>query len=254
MITRTDRPPLLLRLVAPWAWRKPRHIETKLLGFAATEQGSALDMFRAADRVEDPRLRRLFFKHALDEARHAQRFRVAAMAIGKEADALGDRGKLREREAVRAERQDLYDTLGLERFVAFVYLSESRAKRQFEVLAQHFADHDLLRRLFEQIGKDEHFHATYSKRILDEWREAGHGKRVDRALSRVRWWLRWTAWRRSGHGIGQLVSRALLATLFVAVVPLFALVQRTRSGRAGDLGWQTPPEPPRALEDLRRQY
>jgi hypothetical protein len=201
--------------------------------------------------VDDPRLRRLFFKHGLDEARHAQLFREAAATIGAEASA---RGKLRGREAVRAERQNLFEELGLERFVAFVYLSESRAKRQFEVLAQHFSDHDVLRRLFERIGKDEHFHATYSKQLLDEWREAGHGKRVDRALRKVRWWLRWTAWRRAGHDIGQLMSRVLLTTLFVGVVPVFALIQRTRSGRRGAVGWQQPPAPPKTLEDLRRQF
>ena len=67
-----------IEALAPIIWRSPAKMAAKLEGFAATESGSALDMFKAAELTDDPRLRRLFFRHALDEARHARMFHEAA--------------------------------------------------------------------------------------------------------------------------------------------------------------------------------
>ena len=61
---------LLLRLLAPFVWRNERKVAAKLDGFASTEAGSALDMLKAAELTDDPTLRRLFFRHAMDEAEH----------------------------------------------------------------------------------------------------------------------------------------------------------------------------------------
>src|SRR5687768_13821574 len=72
---------ILLRFVAPFVWRNERRVAAKLDGFASTEAGSALDMLKAAELTDDPKLRRLFFRHAMDEARHAQMFRLAARDV-----------------------------------------------------------------------------------------------------------------------------------------------------------------------------
>lgn len=251
MITTTSDAPLLLRLAAPLAWRSDRAIAQKLMGFAATEQGSALDMLRAAEREADPRLRRLFFKHGRDEARHAMRFREAARRVDPRAVA-------RASEAGRAERQDLHERLGLMRFVAFVWLSERRAAKQFEVLAAHFArpaaagSRAELARLFADIVKDERFHVSYSRAILDAWCADGREREVRRALRAVRVHGAWSAWRRAGRPFGTVLSGLVLGVVFVAAMPLFALVARlTRRPAAG---WEPVRTELASLDDLRRQF
>ena len=243
MIARAERAPTLLRLAAPFAWRDDRAIAQKLMGFAATEEGSARDMLRAAERATDPRLRRLFLRHGLDEARHAQCFRDTARAIDRA------HAHARRHEAVRAERQDLYERLDLVRFVAFVHRSEARAARQFDVLAAHFAEHATLGPLFRDIGKDERFHVSYSAQLLAEWRAAGRDREVARAMRRVRLDLAWGAWRRAGRRLGDLAVRALLAVLFLTVVAPFGLVSRRQRP-----GWHDTPVALRSKGDFKRQY
>lgn len=227
------RSPLVLRVAAPLAWRTDEKIAKKLMGFAATEQGSALDMFRAAELEADPKLSRLFFHHAMDEARHAQHFReVAKQVVG------GTEVATRSWESLHAVRQDLYEQLGVVRFVAFVWLSESRAKKQFEVLCGYFHDRPELHRLFSTIAKDEHFHATYSRHILDSWIAEGREREVAKAIRAERMRAAWTRWRNAGRQIGDLMAKLLMTTLFVVVLPLFALIERV--ARKDTRGWQAP--------------
>lgn len=252
MIEQTQRLPFLMRATTPLAWRNDRQIATKLMGFAATELGSSLDMLRAAERTTDPRLRRLYFRHGLDEARHAQRFRDAAKRVHPEAAEL-----TRAHEKLHARRMDLHEQLGEVAFVAFVFLAESRAKSQFDVLEGHFADRPELAQLFREIGKDEQFHVAYSGQILDEWRAAGHGKDVAKAIRRVRLRGAWQGWRRAGRRIGDLMVRLLLLTLFVAVLPLFAVIQKVVRKKT-TAGWHAPEkslgsQTSGSLDDMRRQ-
>ena len=253
MIADVARLPRFLRLLAPLAWRGRQTIARKLMGFSHTEQGSALDMFRAAELTDDPRLRRLFYRHGLDEARHAQHFAKVAKEVGGPEANAGHYGRM------HAIRQDLYERLGLVRFVAFVWLSESRAKAQFEALSEHFAAHDTdglgdsLHHLFEEIGRDEHFHASYSKQLLDEWRKEGRGEEVDRAIRSVRMDEAWMAWRRAGRRIGDVMVRVLLSALFITVLPPFAVIQRLVD-RSKATGWRAPHDAPLTIEDLRRPY
>lgn len=237
MISHADQAPLLLRLAAPLAWRDDEKIATKLMGFAATEQGSALDMIRAAELTDDPTLRRLFFRHGMDEARHAQRFRDVARQLlaGREAGP-------RTWEAHHAVRQDLFQRWGTVRFVAFVWLSESRAREQFRVLAARFRTRrPQLALLFDEIGRDEKVHAAYSGHLLDTWRAEGREAEVKAALRRVRVDGAWAAWRNSGRRIGELMVRGLLTLLWVALLPWFAVMQRISERRAPKLAtWHGP--------------
>lgn len=249
MIAAATRAPWLVRVTAPVAWRTRRRIATKLMGFAATELGSSLDMIRASERTADPRLRRLFYRHGLDEARHAQRFREAAQRVYPGAAEL-----LRPHERLHALRQDLHERLGELDFIAFVHISESHARRQFEALEAHFArrpETAALADLFRDIGRDEQQHSAYSGRLLDERRAAGQARDVDRALRRVRLRGAWAGWRRAGRRIGDLLVRLLLTLLFVGVVPIFAgLARLSRRPRPG---WQTPVDRPVTLDVMRRQ-
>jgi len=250
MITETQSVPFVLRLSAPIAWRTNARIATKLHGFSMTEQGSALDMFRAAESATDPQHRRLFLRHAIDEARHARRFREEALK-------LVPTSAPREHERRHALPQDLYATLGSERFLAFVHLSEARAQQQFAVLARHF-DKDQERRaiadLFHELAKEEQFHVAYSRHLLGQLFAAdARKKRIARALARERRVLAWAAWKRAGARLGGRFTTLLMALVFVAVLPLFALVLRLSRHGAPAPGWHTAEVAPSDVTSARRQ-
>ncbi len=255
MIAASQSYPLVLRLSATFAWRSDRRIATKLHGFALTEQGSALDMFRAAEAATDPQQRRLFLRHALDEARHARRFRDAALALVPDSQP-------RAHERHHALPQDLYANLGTERFLAFVHLSEAQAHRQFIVLAGHFERQaerhgerfQSIARLFNELAREEQFHVAYSRHLLGLlYAEEERERRVAKALSRERRALAWAAWKRAGVRLGGRFTTLLMLVVFVAVLPLFALITRLTGGGLAKPGWHASAAAPHDYESARRQ-
>jgi rubrerythrin len=58
-----------------WVWRNPLRRGYRLLRFAEVEADGGRDLARAAELTPDPRLRRLYLRHAADEQRHADIFR-----------------------------------------------------------------------------------------------------------------------------------------------------------------------------------
>ncbi len=245
MIGTTTSNALWTRIAVALAWRRSEDVARRLAGFAATEAGSALDMLKAAESCEDPNARRLFFRHALDEARHAQLFQQAARSLSSDAAEWNDYA------VIHATRQNLLATMGFVRFLAFVYIAESKAAQQFEALRRRFVDQPEIAELFAKVLRDERFHVAYSKHLLDELTRQGRGREVRAALRSVRWGGAWQAWRRAGRRIGDVLARGVLFSLYVAVVPVFAVIQRIADRPR--TGWQTPAEPPRSLSDGRRQ-
>jgi len=238
---------LAVRAAAPWAWRTPERVAKKLRGFSATEAGSALDMLKAAELTEDPELRRLFFKHAMDEARHAAMFRRAAQRISPTLTRDGSAYA-----HIPATRQNLLAELGLVPFVAFVHHAESQAQAHFGSLIRHFKDDTHLRDLFTQIEKDERFHTAYSAKILRGWIDQGMAVQVRRARWKIRWQRGWQAWRRWGRRIGDLLTQALLAAVYILVLPPFVLIQRLSEDRNG--GFVDGRRRRVDAADLRRQF
>ena len=214
------------------AWRNDTQLARRLEGFAATEAGSALDMLKAAELTTDPKLRRLFFRHATDEARHALMFREIARRVHPD----GKRA-LPEHLLIAASRQNLFARLGLLRFMAFVHLSERRAARQFALIRKHFAERPEIVNLFDRVLRDERFHVAYSGHLLRVWRRS-NGRAVRWALLRTRAQGAWEAWRRNGRTLGDAFARVLTSALWIFVLPLFALVERLR--RPSPSGWQVP--------------
>ena len=245
MIGSTTSNTLFTRIAVALAWRRNEDIARRLAGFAATEAGSALDMLKAAESCDDPNARRLFFRHALDEARHAQLFQHAARSLSADAARWSDYA------VIHATRQNLLATLGMVRFLAFVYIAESKAARQFDALQRRFADNPEISELFATVPQGRAFHVAYSKHLLDELTRQGRGREVRAALRRVRWGGAWQAWRRAGRRIGDVVARGILLALYASVVPIFAVLQRVFERE--QTGWQTPAQPPRSLTEGRRQ-
>jgi rubrerythrin len=229
-----------VRLVAPLVWKGDERIAEKLLDFAATEAGSALDMFAAAELTTDRKLRRLFFRHALDEARHSRMFSEAARALSRSP-------RSRSRSLIHATRQNLYRSLGELSFLAFVHLAERRGEAHFRALAKHFRDRDEIRELLSRIGKDERFHVAYSRRALSR----RDPKEVRRALLMTRMRSAWQSWRRQGRIIGDLIAKLVLATVFLTTVPFFALASRLLEPER--TGWKSS-RAPRDLDEARRQF
>src|ERR1700741_4447861 len=71
----------LLRPLYRAVWANPRRRARKLLEFAEVEADGGRDLVRAAELTRDPVLRRRFFAHAPDEARHAALFRERGLAL-----------------------------------------------------------------------------------------------------------------------------------------------------------------------------
>ncbi len=253
MIAITSPGQLLLRAIAPFVWHSEAKIAAKLEGYAATEAGSALDMLKAAEITADPRLRRLFFRHAMDEARHARMFREQARQ-----HAPTVRRETSAHEVISATRQNLLERLGLVRFIAFVYLAEKRGELQFRALQRHFRARPDLERLFGRISKDERFHVAYTEQLLEAWRRDGRGKEVREALLRVRLGRALETWRRSGRIFGELMSRLMLGLLYLVVLPLFAVVARVveppRTGWTHGARKQQRTDPRTALLRAGRQF
>jgi hypothetical protein len=246
---------ILLRLLAPLVWRSERRIAAKLDGFASTEAGSALDMLKAAELTEDPKLRRLFFRHAMDEARHAQMFRLAARDVllriedGRPSHRHGSEYNL-----IHATRQNLFERMGLVRFIAFVYLAERRGELQFRALAAHFRQRERpeLADLFERIGKDEKFHVAYSRSLLRAFRREGRGREVLTALWHIRIVRARDAWLRAGRILGDAISRICMSLVYLLVLPPFVLLSRWRD--PARRGWKAKRELPTSIDAARRQF
>ena len=247
MIATASVSELVLKALAPLVWRNAAKVASKLEGFASTEAGSALDMLKAAELTDDPKLRWLFFRHAMDEARHARMFREAARGLCPEA-----RPAASEYNLIHARRQNLFARMPLTEFIAFVYLAERRGELQFRALQSHFKDQPGLESLFARIGKDERFHVAYSQMVLNTWRGEGRWLEVTRALWKVRGVRAWEAWRRSGRILGDLTGRLLLGAIYLVVLPVFVLLARVLD--PAKAGWKRKPALAATLEAARRQF
>jgi len=239
---------VFIRFIAPFVWRNESKVAAKFRGFSATEAGSALDMLKAAELENDPRRRKLFFRHALDEARHSNYFRDQARNV--DPDSAAQRGKY---DLIHATRQNLYQHLTLIDFIAFVYLAEKRGEAHFRSLVTHFKDRPEIHDMFERILKDEKFHVRYSKHLLDEWTREGRGSEVKAALRKIQMNRAWDAWRRSGRQLGDFTSRFVLRIFYFVVVPPFSLMQRLLQPEERG-GWKQAQQTTSTMEEMEKMF
>jgi len=239
---------LFVRFVAPFVWRSETKTTEKFRNFSATEAGSALDMLKAAELEKDPRRRRLFFRHALDEARHSNYFRDQAKSM--DPDFHGRDGKYN---LIHATRQNLYQNLCLTEFMAFVHIAEKRGESHFRSLMPHFKHRPAIYDMFARIVKDEQFHVRYSKRILDEWSREGRDSEVKAAQRKILLNRAWGAWRRQGRRLGDLTSRVVLKIAYFIIVPPFSLMQYCLQ-QPPPRGWKQAEQTTLNAEEIRRMF
>jgi hypothetical protein len=219
---------VIVKAFAPLTWRSREKIANKLAGFAATEAGSALDMLEAAELETDPRRRRLFFIHGIDEARHADLFRKASKDVLK-----GSEAELTTYQSQHAIPQHIYREWDRVDFLSFVYDAERKGQSHFASLGEHFKDHPTLGALFDSIEKDERFHVRYSKRLLTETaREEGQSV-IRKSALRVKRKVLWQGWRRAGRRIGDIMAKVVLSFVYLFAVAPFAFIERRRASQCG---------------------
>jgi len=227
----------LLRPVHRWVWKDPERRARKLLRFCETEADGGRDLCRAAELTFDPLLRRLYLRHAEDEARHAILFRdrgrtllseLPPQALGFEANWLspGERG-LDDLDVAHASEASL---------LAFLHLSEKAAAGRF-VLYQEVLDSDpITREVFGKVLADEAFHMNYTKAQLG---------RISRNQGLLLWQARasrlWKTYLRLATALASVMGTLILRLQYFLVLPIFALLAR-RAQRRETKGFIKPRE------------
>lgn len=226
---------LLLRLVSAVVFRLPGRPAAKMAEFSHTEYGSGLDMLGATEACANPILRRQYYRHALDELRHARMFRSRSRALsdGRALAVAEDAARVHE-QGIRT-KDPLYHQLDETEFLAFVWVHELDGARQFEVYSELMRDDPDSVDMFARIAKDERFHIAYSRAELDRRAEAGEAKAVATAVQNVRIRAFKQLWLRGARQFGQWMSGLWLGLLYVLVVTPFAFVARWREQHAGGL-------------------
>ena len=238
-----------IALTGSVAWRfRAAHL---LRAFSRTEQGSALDMFAACEATTRRELRRKYFRHGLDEWRHAAVFKQRARAVGGRSaieTGIDEAGVILEHGIIGG--RTLFERLGERDFLAFVYVAEADAVEQFEVYAARSLPDPDTQAALAVILKDELFHVSYSKHELERLSggppTAGtarvSGAQAQAAVRRIRWSRLREGWLRLSRDIGQGMSSLWLTLVYATLLPPFRLLARLEPA-----GWQTPAADPRSL-------
>jgi len=224
-------------------WSDARTRGLKLLRFAETEADGGRDLSRAAELTRDALLRRLYLRHAADEARHAQLFRargaellrtVAGGTARAEANWLapGERGL---DDLSVADESD-------ETLLAFLHVSERAAAGRFAAYADVLGRDPRTREVFRTILEDEVFHMSYSRKQLARISPRKQGLRLWQSrASRM-----WKAYLRVAMAIAAVFGRVLLTAQYFVVLPPFAWLAR-RAARRETPGFQ-PMRRPTSME------
>ena len=238
----------LLNPLQRWIWGNPVRRAHILLRFAEVEADSGRDVTRAAELTPDPKLRRLFLRHARDEHRHAEMFRRRGSELlraqGNGADsgwrpdwlAPGERGL----DDVRVEPG------GDAPLLAFLHLSEATATHRFATYRRAVANDEETRTLFELVLKDEEFHRTYSRHELARIAP----RHQTWLLGKARLTRLWHAYMRFAVAFAGIIAAVLLTLQYFILLPPFAWAAR-RGARREPKGWRAAAPQAR---DLRAQY
>jgi rubrerythrin len=238
----------LLNPIQHLVWRDPVRRGYRLLRFAEVEADGGRDLARAAELTPDPKLRRLYLRHAADEQRHSEMFRSRGSALlkacardaaaGWQPDWLapGERG-LDDVEVEEGRDAPL---------LAFLHLSEAAAARSFKTYhAAVAAADEETRDVFARILKDEAFHMNYTRHELRRVAPSKQGWLLWKArLGRL-----WKGYLRIAVAIGGAMGSVILTLQYFLLLPLFALGAK-RAARRDPEGWA----PARDRRDLRGQY
>ena len=221
------------------SWRLPGWPVKLLTSFSQAERGSCYDMLAAVEQTERRDLRVRYFRHAMDESRHAGLFLKRAREMGgmdRTQAVVADAGYLTDHGIVGG--QTLIERMGERDFLAFVHVAEADAVEQFNVyLDRDLPDEDTTAML-QRILKDERFHVSYSRAALDYYRKKGEDAEVERAMRQVRLNRLKEGWLRFSVNLGHFVGSLWLTLMYVVLVGPFRIFARVEEG-----GWQATRKP-----------
>jgi hypothetical protein len=209
-------------LTSPIVWRAPGYAARKLLQFSSAERASELDLRLAAAFTTSTDRRALYLTHALDESRHAVAFATRASDMRGAPVALPE-----------ADVENLFESMGEKRFLAFVHRGEARGHAQFVAYRDHFAcrGDEKTRAMFETILRDEERHERYTRELLVDM--CGSDVEARRELRRAAIWEAWRTWRRAGRFVASALYTLLMGIVYVAMAPLALWVKLVRPERKG---------------------
>ena len=240
---------MLDRLLMPlhrWIWSDAHRRGRKLLTFAETETSGGRDLARAAELTRDPTLRRLYLRHADDEARHGDLFRRRGRAL---LGALPKRGDVAEANWLapgeRALDEVQISTRDEGTLLAFLHLSEKAAVDRFTIYEQVLGCDPETRAVFTRLLQDEVFHMSYTRKQLARIAPRKQGLR----LWQARAGRLWKVYLRIAAAIASRLGNLLLGLQYFIVLPLFALLAK-RAARSEPEGLR----PARPATPLRSQY
>ncbi len=231
-------------------WRDPTRRAQILLRFAEVEADGGRDLVRAAELTQDPTLRRLFLKHAADEARHAELFRGRGLALLKTLPQGGAAGAQAEWLAPPGERG--LDDLHVEQestgpLLAFLHLSEKAAARDFGQYIKVLDIDPPTQGVFAKVLHDEAFHMNYTRAQLARVSPEDQGRLIWRARGR----RVWRAYLRLAAGLAGLLGSIILTLQYFILLPPFAIMAKQAARREVD-GWKQVG--PGRSGSLERQY
>ena len=238
-----------LKPVQRWVWRNAGRRGLRLLRFAEVEADGGRDLVRAAELTADPRLRRLYLRHAGYEQRHADIFRTRALELLR-AHPPGEAPRPQSDWLAPGER-GLDDVRVEDRtdgpLLAFLHLSERAAARDFAIYRDAVGGDEATRAVFQRILRDEEFHMNYTRAELARVSpERQRGLIWKARLSRL-----WKAYLRFAVALAGLIGTVLLTVQYFILLPPFAWMSK-RAARRAPSGWvELAVQPGR---DLRGQY
>jgi rubrerythrin len=236
----------LLKPLHRWVWSDAHRRARKLLRFADTEADGGRDLSRAAELTRDPSLRRLFLRHAQDEQRHADIFRMRGREIlstllpfqsGFEANWLapGERG-------LDNLKVDGHND---ESLLAFLHLSEKAAAGRFAIYREVLDRDPHTREIFARILIDEAFHMSYTRKQLARLTPRKQGLRLWQARGgRI-----WKAYLRVASAMASAIGSVMLGLQYFVLLPPFAVMAKRKERHEGD-GFCAVPSP----TPLEQQY
>jgi hypothetical protein len=239
----------LLKPLQRWVWGNAARRGLRLLRFAEVEADGGRDLVRASELTPDPRLRRLYLRHAGDERRHADIFRQRGMEL-LHAHPPGNIS-LPENDWLAPGERGL-DDVNVESgrdgpLLAFLHLSEGNAARDFAIYRDAVGDDDRTRAVFQHILRDEEFHMNYTRAELARISPRKQGWLLWKArLGRL-----WKAYLRFAVWLAGLIGTIVLTFQYFVLLPPFAWISR-RAARREPEGWRTVSADPQ--RSLRGQY
>jgi hypothetical protein len=218
-----------LKPVHRWVWADAHRRAHKLLRFAETEADGGRDLARAAELTQDALLRRLYLRHAEDEARHAAAFRARGSQMLR---SMPSRGAGLEANWLAPGERGL-DDLQVDRekdatLLAFLHLSERAAAMRFAAYRDVLGADPETREVFETILRDEAFHMNYTRKQLERVAPKKHGLRLWLArLQRV-----FKLYMRFASAFAAVMGAVVLALQYFTVLPIFAWAAKRAERRA----------------------